>query len=91
VGEAASTPIARGLQPRNGRQNDLGLDRAADQFHFWNPSERNAFVGKKKAQPAEAALQKGNFKLQDYNNTFQSGYTIQGCSGKRPGVAPGAD
>jgi hypothetical protein len=44
----------------------------------------------KKAQPAEAALQKGNFKLQDYDNTFPSGYSIQECSGKRPGVAPGS-
>jgi len=44
--------------PGTARQNDLGLDRAADQFHFWNPSERNAFVGKKSATSGACATER---------------------------------
>jgi hypothetical protein len=46
-GKGARTPERCG-DPAGHQAHGAGGDRAADKFHFWNQSERNAFISKKK-------------------------------------------
>jgi len=74
-----------------GKPHGAGADRPADQFHLWNASERNAFVGKKKRNQRRLRYRKAisncRTKITPSHQAIQSRSALENDQGSPLGSA----